>query len=169
MAKSDIKSAFRLLPIAPGDFDLLGFQLEGYFYFDKMVPFGSSISCALWEKFAHFLHWLTQQHTGNNHILHYLDDFLFCGPRQDVFCQHTLDKFKSLCHELGVPIALEKTVEPTTNLIFLGITFDTNDMTMSLPSDKLDKLKSVINSFLSAKKSYSSRTPVTHWITQFCL
>lgn len=152
MAKSDIKSAFRLLPIAPGDFDLLGFQLEGYFYFDKMVPFGSSISCALWEKFAHFLHWLTQQHTGNNHILHYLDDFLFCGPRQDVFCQHTLDKFKSLCHELGVPIALEKTVEPTTNLIFLGITFDTNDMTMSLPSDKLDKLKSVINSFLSAKK-----------------
>lgn len=52
LAKSDIKSAFRLLPISPGDFDLLGFQLEGYFYFDKIVPFGSSISCALWEKLA---------------------------------------------------------------------------------------------------------------------
>lgn len=67
-------------------------------------------------------------------------------------CQNTLDKFKSLCQELGVPIALEKTVEPTTNLIFLGITFDTNDMTMSLPTDKLDKLKTVINSNLSAEK-----------------
>lgn len=52
LAKSDIKSAFRLLPISPGDFDLLGFQLEGYFYFDKIVPFSSSIICALWEKLA---------------------------------------------------------------------------------------------------------------------
>ncbi|XP_072037394.1 uncharacterized protein [Amphiura filiformis] len=29
MAKSDIKSAFRLLPISPGDFELLGFKFEG--------------------------------------------------------------------------------------------------------------------------------------------
>lgn len=116
-----------------------------------MVPFGSSISCALWEKFALFLHWLTQQHTGNIHILHYLDDFLFCGPRQDVVCQNTLDKFKSLCQELG-SYCFRKNCRTNYNLIFLGITFDTNDMTMSLPSDKLHKSKSVINSFLSAKK-----------------
>lgn len=60
LAKSDIKSAFRLLPVAISDFDLLGFQFQGSFYFDKMLPFGASISCALWEKFATALHWLTQ-------------------------------------------------------------------------------------------------------------
>jgi hypothetical protein len=36
-AKSDIKSAFRLLPIYPGSFDLLGIQLNGNFYIDKML------------------------------------------------------------------------------------------------------------------------------------
>lgn len=47
LAKSDIKSTLRLLPISPGDFDLFGFQLAVYFYFDKMVTFGSLISFAL--------------------------------------------------------------------------------------------------------------------------
>ena len=28
LAKMDIKSAFRLLPVYPGDFDLLGFKLK---------------------------------------------------------------------------------------------------------------------------------------------
>jgi hypothetical protein len=35
-AKSDIKSAFRLLPIYPGSFDLLGMQLNGNVCIDKM-------------------------------------------------------------------------------------------------------------------------------------
>lgn len=57
MVKLDIKFVFRFLFIVLGDFDLLGFQLEGYFYFDKMVLFGLLISCVLWEKFVFFLYW----------------------------------------------------------------------------------------------------------------
>jgi hypothetical protein len=47
LAKSDIKSAFRLIPIHPADFELLGFKFEGLDYFDKMLTFGASISCSL--------------------------------------------------------------------------------------------------------------------------
>jgi hypothetical protein len=36
IGKKDIKSAFRLLPIYPGDFDLLGFKLGPYFFIDKV-------------------------------------------------------------------------------------------------------------------------------------
>lgn len=39
-AKTDIKSAFRLLSIYPGDFDLSGIKLGDKFYFDKCLPFG---------------------------------------------------------------------------------------------------------------------------------
>ncbi|CAC5417273.1 unnamed protein product [Mytilus coruscus] len=52
----DIKSAFRLLPISPGDFDLLGIYFDGNFYVDKSLPFGCSIACALFEKISTFLH-----------------------------------------------------------------------------------------------------------------
>ena len=56
LAKIDIKSAFRLLPIYPGDFDLLGFQFKGQYYIDNCLPMGCSISCSLFEKFASFLY-----------------------------------------------------------------------------------------------------------------
>lgn len=57
IAKIDIRKAFRLLPINPADFDLLGITFDGKFYIDKNLPFGCSISCSLFEKVATFLHW----------------------------------------------------------------------------------------------------------------
>ena len=66
LAKIDIKSAFRLLPIYSGDFDLLGFQFKGQYYIDKCLPMGCSISCSLFEKFASFLHWMVAHKTKND-------------------------------------------------------------------------------------------------------
>ena len=55
LAKVDIKSAFRLLPVSPVDYELLGFKFEGMYYFDWYLPKGCSISCSLFEKFSTFL------------------------------------------------------------------------------------------------------------------
>jgi hypothetical protein len=93
LSKSDLKSAFRLLQISPADFDLLGFKVTvkaddkmvNYYFFDKMLPFGSSISCALFEKFATFLHWTFVASSHNSDILHYLNDFLF--GESSITCQ----------------------------------------------------------------------------------
>ena len=49
IARLDIKSAFRLLPIHKSDFELLGFKIQ-----DKCLPFGCSVSCAKFEKFSTF-------------------------------------------------------------------------------------------------------------------
>jgi hypothetical protein len=152
LAKSDIKSAFRLLPVSPGDFDLLGFQFQDMFYYDKMVPFGCKISCALWDRFANFLHWLTEKHSANKFILHYLDDFFFCGKNQSNTCQQTLNTFRHICSDLGVPIAEEKTTSPTQILTFLGIEFNTLDMNMKLPPTKLLELREQISCILDSKK-----------------
>ena len=54
LAKTDLKSAFRLLPIYPGDFNLLG--IKSKYYYDKYLPFGSKLSCALFNQFDTFLH-----------------------------------------------------------------------------------------------------------------
>lgn len=71
IGKMDIKSAFRLLPINPGDFDLLGFKIEGKYYIDKCLLMGCSISCKVFEKFATFLQWVVEQKTGLSTIDHY--------------------------------------------------------------------------------------------------
>ena len=71
-----LKIAFMLIPVYPGDFDLLGFSIDGLFYIDKCLPMGCSISCKIWETFATSLHWLTSFKSGINTFDHYLDDFI---------------------------------------------------------------------------------------------
>ena len=58
IGNKDIKSMFRLLPIYPGDFDLLGFKLGPYFCIDKCLPMGYSESCSLFEIFSTFVQWV---------------------------------------------------------------------------------------------------------------
>ena len=106
--KIDIKSAFRLLPVHPTDFNLLGFQFDGKYYFDKCLPFGRSISCATFEKFAKFLEFCVRRKALSNRLLHYLDDFLGGGKRGTHECQHLMSAFNTCMKSLGVPLADEK-------------------------------------------------------------
>ena len=50
----DIKSAFKLLKVYPGDFDLLGIKVLDKYYIDKCMPIGCSTSCSGFEKISTF-------------------------------------------------------------------------------------------------------------------
>ena len=52
IAKSDITSAFRILPIAVDSYQLLGFQWLDNYFFDRCLPMGCSISCTDFEKLS---------------------------------------------------------------------------------------------------------------------
>lgn len=107
MAKTDIKSAFRLLPIYPGDFELLGFKFLGKYYIDKCLPMGAAISCSHFECFSTYLEYEAKMWSKSDLITHYLDDFLLIS---DSFtgCNSMMSKFKEMCCHLGVPLAQEK-------------------------------------------------------------
>ena len=51
LAKTDIKSAFRILPVHRDDYMLLGFSWKENFYYDLCVPMGCASSCAIFERF----------------------------------------------------------------------------------------------------------------------
>jgi hypothetical protein len=94
LSKCDIKSAFRLLRIFPGDFD----QLEGFFqdkyYFDKCHPFGASISCALFEKFSTALHWFTLSKRKALLISHF-DNFVPLPSRWIIFTASSMLEYRT--------------------------------------------------------------------------
>ena len=77
MAKSDIKSAFRLIPIHPDDYSKLGFKYMGKFYYDRCLAQGCSSSCRIFERFSTALEWILNNKLGVKHSCHILDDFLF--------------------------------------------------------------------------------------------
>ena len=152
IGKKDIKSAFRLLRIYPGDFDLLGFKLENGYFIDKCLPMGYSESCCLFEKFSTFIQWVVKKESNSKNVDHYLDDFLFSGKSNTQDCQNLMDTFDKVCNVLGVPIAHEKTEGPCTKLHYLGLLIDTEKMLIQIPEDKVLDLKSKIDYALSRKK-----------------
>ena len=155
LAKTDVKSAFRLLPIHPDDFHLLGFKFEGQFYYDRCLPMGCSISCSLFEKFSTFLEFCilesVQGTSKGMWVTHYLDDFLFVGVDFDS-CAKLLSSFLDLCQDLGVPLAKEKTVGPVRALTFLGLEVNAEQGLVKVPGDKHQALVETIKTTLVHKK-----------------
>ena len=150
LAKSDIQAAFRIIPISPIDYPLLGFKWKNKYYFDKCLPMGASSSCQIFERFSTSLEWILHNYMPNIKILHVLDDFLFIAPTAEE-CSSALRIFLRICEEIGVPIAQEKTFGPLHILPFLGIQLDTTAMSSSLPPDKISKFLNIINEFLLLK------------------
>ena len=151
LAKTDVKNAFRLIPIRPADYDLLGIYWQGHYYYDRCMPMGCSSSCRTFEMFSTALERIAQKKLHIPYILHLLDDFLIVSPTVDS-CQHQLDTFLLLCSYLGIPMAPEKTVGPSTTLAFAGIELDTVLMEARLPKEKLDKCRELLSAFLHRRK-----------------
>lgn len=61
MAKADVESTFRLLPVHPDSFRLLGCHWINEFYVDQCLPMGCSISCAIFEQFSSFVEWVVRE------------------------------------------------------------------------------------------------------------
>ncbi len=76
LAKTDIQNAFRIIPIRPADYELLGISWEGNFYYDKAMPMGCSSSCRTFEIFSSALEWVARNHLNIPHLIHILDDLI---------------------------------------------------------------------------------------------
>ncbi|XP_041432165.1 uncharacterized protein LOC121397936 [Xenopus laevis] len=113
---------------------------------------GCSLSCFYFEAFASFLQWVVQWETGSKGVIHYLDDFLFVGPAGSSSFGILLSTFTWFARKFAIPLALEKTIPPTTTLEFLGIQIDTVNREFRLPEEKVAKLRSILNSTLKSKK-----------------
>ena len=79
LAKADIKSAYRIVPVHPDDLPLLGVEWKGTRYIDRMLPFGLRSAPKIFNALADALQWLCQQ-AGVEDLFHYLDDFAIVGP-----------------------------------------------------------------------------------------
>lgn len=152
LAKTDIKSAFRILPVNPQDYHLLGIKWNGQYYFDKCIPMGCSSSCKTFETFSTAIEWIAKDKLCIANLIHLLDDFLLIQPTASQ-CSVSLRLFLDLCDFLGIPMAPEKTFGPSTILTFAGVELDTIRCESRLPVDKLVRCSQLIASFLKKKKA----------------
>ena len=93
-------------------------------------------SCKTFETLSTAVQWIAQTKLGISYMLHLLDDFpIICGSNEQ--CSRELALFQELCSHLGIPVAPDKTVRPSTVLSFAGIELDTVRSEARLPRDKV--------------------------------
>jgi len=156
MAKIDIKSAYRLVPVAPCDCHLLGMRWKRNIYVEGMLPFGLRSTQKIFTALADALEWCIVK-KGVEFIYHYLDDFKLLGPPDSERCSQNLHIIQSVCRDLGVPMAREKKAGPTSNIEFLGIIIDTVRQELCLPEDKLERLKTLLAYWTPSKRDSCTR------------
>ena len=144
MFKVDLSRYFRQLPLDPGDYSLMGYIVDNQLYFDKMLPMGMRNSPYIAQRISDAIRFLHK--CMGFFMLNYVDDFL--GAE---LAEHIWQAYKyltQLLEEIKIGISKEKLVPPTTRLEFLGITFDSDKMTMELPQDKVEDLQVELGSWL---------------------
>ena len=152
LAKTDIESAFRLIPIHPDDYELLGMFWQGKYYYDKVLPFGLRSAPFIFNQLSDAIEWILINECHISFVCHILDDFLVIEPKSEFFspespCQQSLAAMLFTFNNLNIPIAPSKTQGPLQVLDFMGITLDTLRMDARLPTDKIERLKELFGQF----------------------
>ena len=102
-SKTDIKSAFRILGLSPGSWKWLIMKAqdprtgEWKYFVDKCLPFGVSISCALFQKFSDALCHIFEYGCG---YLNFLGRAIFPGR---TFTRRMYAKFSEVINQRGAP------------------------------------------------------------------
>ena len=152
LAKTDIESAFRLIPVHPDDYELLGMYWDGKYYHDKVLPFGLRSAPYLFNQLSDAIEWILKNKCMISFVCHILDDFLIMEPParvppQDRTCQQSLTAMMLTFKNLNIPVAPGKTQGPATVLEFMGIILDSVRMEARLPGDKIERLRVAFDIF----------------------
>lgn len=149
MAKFDVETAYRNIPVHPEDRYLLGMKWREKFFVDLALPFGLRSAPYIFNAVASMVNWILVNNYNVTNLVHYLDDFIMVGPANGDTCKVNLAKSIDVCSKLGVPLHPHKCVGPDTSIVILGIELDSINQTARLPTDKLTNLQQLIVSWRS--------------------
>ena len=166
LGKSDMSSAFRHVPMALDQWWLLVMMAihpltrKMFYFVDKCLPFGASMSCAIFQAVSDAIAWIVSYKCGKPNV-NYLDDYLFAAAIR-TRCDYQIQMFLEICSTIKFPVAMEKTFWSTNLITFLGMLLDTK--TAGVHSfGQIDQGYELGRIFLDQEKGYSSGIPKIMW------
>lgn len=149
MAKIDIHQAYFHIPVSPQHRRFLSMTFENKFYQMTCMPFGLSTAPIT---FAKITNWLANRLRDMGiRIIVYLDDFLIANQNSQILIQHT-QIAKAMLTKLGWVLNEEKSSTlPRTEIEFLGLIWNTDRCSISLPSEKKTSISQEISKIQKAR------------------
>ena len=148
MASVDVASAYRSISVHPSDWDFQGLRWiidqEPCFLRDTRLCFGLRCAPYIFTCISDFI--VRAMRRRGYAVVNYLDDFWLQGATFET-CQVAQLELISLLGNLGFFVSWKKCSSPATKVRYLGMLFDSDNMTISLPQDKLGMLHSELAFF----------------------
>ena len=149
MATVDISAAYRSISIREDHWTYQGINwpINGQLLplWDARLSFGLRCAPFIFSEISDFVA-RTMTLLGFTCVANYLDDFLVFGDTFDD-CQHAQSTLITLLGDLGFIVSWKKCSSPATCVRYLGIMINSTDMSLSLPEDKLQKLRHELEFF----------------------
>ena len=172
MWKADYSRWYRWFQIDPGQSVFFAVQWAGRIYIDTCLSFGNRAAAQTAQRFMWAILWIFRTRINPEPGVHnsgiyckctshcdcgditacgYVDDTIGIGPSSIV--DHQFNAFLELCRNLGLKLSQSPghISPPGTTCVALGLLYNLEDNTVSMPSDKLASLLEMLESWLSKK------------------
>ena len=164
MYKTDLARGYRQLRVDPWDWPLLGFHYNGKFYMDLCPPFGLKSSAMCMQRTSEaicFIHGKLGFYSRP-----YLDDFGGAEQSEEK-AREALSTLQGVMHELGVNEAKHKVCQPATKMVWLGIEYDSQAMTMKIPDDKMEEVVTIVGQWADRQRATQREIQSLFGLLQF--
>ena len=141
MYKLDVSRGYRQMRLDPLDWPLMAIKHKNQLYMDMCPPFGLRTAAMMMQ--------CTNMAVSYIHSLHgflsrpFIDDFGGAELHHNV-SSDALTTLQNVIYNVGLVEAPGKTFQPSTRMPWLGIDIDSVEMTLSIPQQKLQEVKSVV-------------------------
>ena len=142
--KRDLRKFYRQIRLDPGFIHLLGYTFLGLLFFDVTLPMGLRIACYIAQRISNALMFAYNrlEYEGVN----YLDDLAAAEIRR--LARKAFEQLGKLLADLGIWEAVQKSCEPLQIMVFLGVLFNSKNMTLEITPECLESLLKEIEVWL---------------------
>lgn len=149
MCSVDISSVYRSVAINPANWEYQGVVWERdrspKYYLDTRLCFGICCAPCIFTQITKFIV-NAMIRRGYPRTVSYIDDFWICenSYKKCMEGQHALI---TLLGELGFRVNWKKCISPTRKIKYLGIVVNSENMSLTLPEEKIQKLRKELEFF----------------------
>ena len=158
MWKRDLKRYFLQIPLCPSEYHLVAFIWRCSLFFFTGLMFGLQNSGYQGQRLTTAVCWahrrlgLETDSEAMYNSLNYCDDF-GGAEETEVRALQSSEAMAFLLEDLGLIESKDKYHPPSTSMPYLGVQFDSEKMTMSVPADKVEELREDLNHWSRKKKT----------------
>ena len=175
MWKRDLSRFYLQLPTDPIEFNRVCLIWRGMFFFFLGLAFGLRHSGLQGQRVTDAVSWILRRlgletDEGQEYqVCNYVDDL--GGVEDDEMrAQEAFDKLGWLISDLGLVESKSKAEPPTTQITYLGVQFNSVEMTMSVPPEKITEIKAEIGKWVRrttiTKKELQSLLGKLFWVAK---